>query len=85
MTAKMIRFDDEYASKIEELVASSDGHIQVINDPMLQMDPYFYERKKHIAQTIEDIDSGKMKMYDWDEFEEEMNEFEKELVLKYGD
>ena len=38
-----------------------------IEDPMLQIDPYFYERKKHIAQTIDDIDSGKMKMYDFDE------------------
>ncbi|MEA2017522.1 MAG: hypothetical protein U9N59_03655 [Campylobacterota bacterium] len=72
MTAKMIRFDDEYASKIEELVASSNGHIEVINDPMLQMDPYFYERKKQIAQTIEDIDSGKMKMYDFDESMDEL-------------
>ena len=48
-----------------------------IEDPMLAMDPYFYERKKHIAQTIEDIDSGKMKMYDEDEFEDEMDKFEK--------
>ena len=57
---------------------------QNIENPMLQMDPYFYERKEHIAQTLADIDSGKMKMYDFDEFEDEIDEFEKELVLKYG-
>ncbi|MEA2018026.1 MAG: hypothetical protein U9N59_06225 [Campylobacterota bacterium] len=45
---------------------------QNIEDPMLQIDPYFYERKKHIAQTIEDIDSGKMKMYDFDESMDEL-------------
>ena len=55
-----------------------------IEDPMLAMDPYFYERKEHIRQTIEDLDSGKMKSYDFDEFEDEMDEFEKELVLKYA-
>jgi hypothetical protein len=84
MTSKMIRFDEAYASKIEELVNSSNGHIEIIDDPNLAMDPYYYERCAHIAQTIEDIDSGKMKVYTSDEFEEEMDEFEKNLVLKYG-
>lgn len=43
-----------------------------IQDPMLQIDPYFYERKKQIAKTIEDIDSGKIKMYDFDESMDEL-------------
>lgn len=55
-----------------------------IEDANLQFDPYFYERKVHLAQILEDIDSGKMEMYDSDEFEKEMDEFEKELILKYG-
>ena len=38
-----------------------------IKDKNLEIDPFFYERKKHIIQTIEDIDSGKIKMYDFDE------------------
>ncbi|MEA3513677.1 MAG: hypothetical protein U9R37_08770 [Campylobacterota bacterium] len=54
-----------------------------IQDPMLQIDPYYYERREHIAKTIEDIDSGNMKMIPHDEFWEEIEEFEKELVLKY--
>lgn len=45
---------------------------QNIEDPKLQMDPYYYERKKHIAQAIEDIDSGKMEMYDFDESMDEL-------------
>lgn len=57
---------------------------QNLEDPSLQIDPYFYERKAHIAKTIEDIDNGKMKTYDSEEFEEEMDLFEEELVLKYG-
>ena len=39
---------------------------------MLQIDPYYYERKEHIAKTINDIDSGKMKMYDFDESMDEL-------------
>jgi hypothetical protein len=55
-----------------------------IEDPMLSIDPYYYERKEHIANTINNIESGKIKVYDSEEFEDEMDEFEKELVLKYG-
>lgn len=56
---------------------------QNIEDPNLQVDPYFYERREHLQRLREDIKSGKMKMYDSDEFEKEMDEFEKELILKY--
>jgi len=47
-------------------------NIEFKKDSMLAIDPYFYERKKHIAQTIEDIESGKMKMYDFDESMDEL-------------
>lgn len=48
MTAKMIRYDDEYQSKIDELILQSKGHIELIDDPKLKMDPYFYERQKQL-------------------------------------
>jgi len=67
MTAKMIRFDDEYASKIEDLIDSSNGHIEVINDPNLELDPYFYERKASLDKTIESVDNGTMEMSDFNE------------------
>ena len=55
-----------------------------LDDPMLQMDPYFYERKKQVAQTIKDIESGDMKTYEWDEFEDEMDVFCEALEKKYA-
>ena len=55
-----------------------------IEDPMLAMDPYFYERREHLHKIRNDIRSGKELMIDSDEFEEEMDEFVKELTLKYG-
>ena len=33
---------------------------------------------------LNDIDNGKVKMYHFDEFENEMNKFEEELILKYA-
>ena len=57
---------------------------QEVENPMLKMDPYFYERKKHLQKLRNDIKNGKMKIYNFDEFEEEMSAFEKELEAKYA-
>ncbi|MEA3553854.1 MAG: hypothetical protein U9R39_05580 [Campylobacterota bacterium] len=65
-----------YELSIEDRIELTKQLNKNIEDPMLSMDPYFYERKKHISKTIEDIDSGKMKMYD---FDESMDELIKEL------
>jgi len=47
-----------------------------IEDPMLAIDPYFYERKEHLHKIRDDIRSGKEPMYD---FNESMDELIKEL------
>jgi len=47
-----------------------------IEDPMLAIDPYFYERKEHLHKIRDDIRSGKVAMYD---FNESMDELIKEL------
>ena len=47
-------------------------------------DPYFEDRKAMIQQRIDDIDSGKSIMGSFEEFEKEMDEFEKELESKYA-
>ena len=65
-----------YQLPIEERIELTKKLNENIEDPMLAMDPYYYKRREHIAKTIEDIDSGKMKMYD---FDESMNELIEEL------
>lgn len=84
MTAKMIRYDDEYAPLLDELVAKSNGHIEVVNDPNLEYDPYFYERKDSLNKTIKAVDDGTMKMYNQEEWKDEMLQWDKELEKKYG-
>jgi len=65
-----------YALPLEERKELTKLLTKNIEDPMLSVDPYFYERKEHIKQTIEDLESGKMKSFD---FDESMDELIKEL------
>jgi hypothetical protein len=53
-------------------------------DENLKQDPFFYERQKELHQIRDDIKSGKMKMYEWDEAEEDMDKFEIEMASKYA-
>ena len=75
MTARMIRYDESYASKIEELVEQSDGNIEIVKDPNLEYDPYFYERKAHLDKVIEAVDNGTMKMYSQEEADMILDKF----------
>ena len=77
MTARMIRYDEKYAKAIEDLVASSNGDIELVEDPNLKIDPFFYERKAHLDKTIEAVDNGTMKMYTFnDSMDELINKLE---------
>ena len=68
--------DDFNSDEVEVIVMPK-------HNPMLESDPSFKERKEHIAQTIEAIESGKMKVYSDEIFEKEMDQFEKALISKY--
>jgi len=45
-----------------------------LEDPMLVIDPYFYERREQLHQIRDDIRSGKMQMHDFDESMDELIE-----------
>ena len=83
MTARMIRYDEKYASKIEELVELSNGEIEIIKDSNLEYDPYFYERKAQLDKTIEAVDNGTMKMYSQEEADIILDKFLEELETNY--
>ena len=57
--------------------------VEEVDDAQLT-DPFFKERKAMIQQRIDDIDSGKLKLRPFEEFEGEMDAFMKELELKYA-
>ena len=67
MTARMVRINDSCIAKFDEMVASFKENIEIVDDPNLKLDPYFYERKASLDKTIKAIDNGTMKMYDFNE------------------
>ena len=85
MTARMVRFDDEYITEFDKIVRSSGGHIEVVDDPNLKYDPYFYERKASLDKTIQAVDDGSMKMLSQEEYDKEMDIFMIEQEKKYAD
>jgi len=83
MTARMIMIDDGYAQKFEELIEQLDGHVQIKKDKNLELDPYFYERRESLNKLRDEISLGKVELIDEESFENEMDIFEKELIVKY--
>jgi hypothetical protein len=67
MTARMVRINDGYITAFDEMVATFKENIEIVDDPNLKLDPYFYERKASLDKTIKAIDDGTMKMYDFNE------------------
>ena len=84
MTARMVRFDDNYTSKFDDFIDSTNGDVEIVNDSNLEYDPFFYERKASLDKTLKAIDNGTMKMYNQEEWKIEMDNFDKELEEKYG-
>ena len=83
MTAKMIRFDDEYEDKLNQFIEQNKGHIEIVEDENLKLDPFFYERKVSLEKTLKAVEDGSMNMYSQEEFDEIMDEFMDVLEKKY--
>lgn len=79
---------DGYTQNILDMLGSVKDimleKIEVQKDSNLEYDPYFYERKKHLDETIKAVDDGSMQMYNQDEYDEEMDSFMKDLESKYA-
>ena len=84
-----LKVKDGFTKNILEILNGLKGimieDIKVSKDPNLEYDPYFYERKKSIDETIKAVDDGSMKMYDSDGYNKIMDSFTEELKIKYAD
>ena len=60
-------------------VKESHLNITVSKDKNLELDPYFYERKRELEQIIEDSENGTMEMLSQEQYEKEMKIFFKDL------
>ena len=76
-----VQIKDDYVQKFMSYVNSHSDNITISKDKNLELDPYFYDRKKQLQQDIEDIDNGKAEMLSSEQFNKEMDTFFKDLKL----
>ena len=83
MQTLAIQIDDSYMEQFMNFVKESHSKVNIHKDKNLEMDPYFYERRAKLHQTLEDIESGKMEMLSEEQYENEMEDFFRDLKNKH--
>jgi len=79
-----VQIQDNYISDFMSYVSNNSENISIDRDSNLELDPYFYERKKELKQIRDNIKNGNSKLMSFEDFEKNTNKFEKELELKYA-
>ena len=85
MQTLLINVEDSFLQDFLTIVKNYKDKIQITKDVNLEIDPYFYQRRKQLQQDIFDIDSGKSILVSFEEFSDRADRFEKELESKYAD
>jgi hypothetical protein len=79
MQTVAVQIQDGYMKKFISYVNSHSENITITKDRNLEYDPYFYERKKQLQQDIDDIDNGKVKMINNEDFWDDIDSFTQSL------
>jgi len=79
MQTLSIQIQDSYMQQFMNFVKESHSNITVSKDKNLELDPYFYERQKELQKDIDDIDNGKIKMINNEDFWDEIDSFTESL------
>ena len=76
--------DDLLADVIGLLTDRFKDSVEIFRDKNLALDPYYYERKKHLKAIRNDIQNGKAEMLSEAEFESRVETFMGDLERKYA-
>ncbi|MFA7083689.1 MAG: hypothetical protein WC141_04035 [Arcobacteraceae bacterium] len=79
MQTLSVQIQDDYMKQFMDFVKDSHSNIIVSKDKNIEIDPYFYERKKDLEQNIEESENGKMEMLSQEQYDQEMEIFFKDL------
>jgi hypothetical protein len=79
MQTVAVQIQDSYMKKFLSYVNSHSENITISKDKNLEYDPYFYERKKQLQQDMDDIDNGKVKMINNEDFWDDIDNFTQSL------
>jgi hypothetical protein len=84
MQTVTLEVQDNYIQSFMNYVNEHSSSIQITKDKNLELDPYFYDRQKELHQIRDDIKSGKSELISFEDFENSVDAFEKELEIKYA-
>ena len=79
MQTMAVQIQDNYVQNFMSYVNNHSENISIARDPNLELDPYFYERKKELEQIIEESENGTMEMLSQEQYDDEMKIFFKDL------
>jgi len=79
MQTMSVQIQDNYVQKFMSYVNNHNENIAISKDKNLEIDPYFYERKKRIHQIRDDVHNGSMRLLTQEESDDEIELFFKEL------
>lgn len=80
-----IDVQDNFVQDFLNFIQSNKNNIQLHkSNTDIHQDLYFYERQKQLHQIKEQVDNNLANLSTLDEFEIKINNFEKELEVKYA-
>ena len=79
MQTLSVQIQDNYIQQFMNFVNNSHSKITISKDENLELDPYFYERRKKLHQIRNDVQNGKMRLLTQEESDNEIELFLKEL------
>jgi len=75
MQTLSVQIQDDYMQQFMNFVKNSHSNIIIAKDKNLELDSYFYERKKELQQIRDDIKSGEMEMLSEAQYDKEIEDF----------
>ncbi|MFK5881644.1 MAG: hypothetical protein QM482_05475 [Sulfurospirillum sp.] len=79
MQTLTVNVQDNFVQDFLTIIDHYKDKVQLKKDKNLEYDPYFYERKQQLQQDIDDIDNGKVKMINNEDFWEDIDNFTQSL------
>ena len=79
MQTLTVNIQDNFVQDFLTIIDHYKDKVQLKKDKNLEYDPYFYERKQQLQKDIDDIDNGKVKMINNEDFWEDIDNFTQSL------
>ena len=76
----MVSFEIEVSEeKLQNVLEALKENDVTIKSEYLADDPYYFQRRADLHKLLEDIESGKEPLYEWEESEKEIDEWIEKL------